>query len=727
MHKKAKIFSKKFTAIIVGVIIFSLILPQIAKANLFTDFTGMFIEKFTPVGIAKAILAMTLQFVFSLLNWLVHAAAGFFNGMLNIGFTSHLDIVKAGWEVTRDFSNMFFILFMVIVAFATILRIQRYGIKELLPKVIGVALLINFSYVICAVVIDFSNIAANFFINDIKKYTSDNAAGTFTTSLRLIEVYTPLNCDELSNVIPKAPPDYSGPPLVSDKEQCVQQLTAGSQATQIGADFFTFLISMTVGSLVFLIAALVLFIGGIMLLIRIVFIWFLVMIVPLVFLCYIMPALRGQWRKWWSTFLSWCFFAPLFAFFIWLAMKVSIEGKTKEVARLNAPEFTGVNAFSNIFTSAPATALIHYLFIIALLVGALIAAKQLGIHGANTALAIGQKWGKGATDWAKRTSLRPVKYAASQLGGAATSTVGKMFGATKFGRRLEARGYQMKMKAAEERQHKQYAALVSVMSKEDVYKEIQTATGVRKIIATREAQKRGILREADRDTIRKAAGAMQAYGARDVASQLEELRPDAIENEDKRKEAIERATKEGTHKKWSKEVFEGVEGTEIAEELKRQLGVGEFINVFKTWGADVKEAAETALRGNFTDDFKDKDNIKRRKDYATISGKMDKAFLGDRMGALHKDYRIDPTTRTTRPEWEKAIQEHTQSMRDDDFGRLKTNADKMLAAQYMKSAQVAGAGTKLSGTDKELMKKVAAKLNKDPNVIIRMNTYDTWR
>jgi len=174
-------------------------------------------------------------------------------------------------------------------------------------------------------------------------------------------------------------------------------------------------------------------------------------------------------------------------------------------------------------------------------------------------------------------------------------------------------------------------------------------------------------------------------------------------------------------------VFEGVEGTEIAEELKRQLGVGEFINVFKTWGADVKEAAETALRGNFTDDFKDKDNIKRRKDYATISGKMDKAFLGDRMGALHKDYRIDPTTRTTRPEWEKAIQEHTQSMRDDDFGRLKTNADKMLAAQYMKSAQVAGAGTKLSGTDKELMKKVAAKLNKDPNVIIRMNTYDTWR
>ena len=93
-------------------------------------------------------------------------------------FTSILDYtteilsgapVYAGWVITRDIVNMFFILALVIIAFATILRIETYGIKALLPKLIIMALLINFSYLACGIIIDATHITANSFINEIKK------------------------------------------------------------------------------------------------------------------------------------------------------------------------------------------------------------------------------------------------------------------------------------------------------------------------------------------------------------------------------------------------------------------------------------------------------------------------------------------------------------------------------------------------------------------------------
>ncbi|GAH84046.1 unnamed protein product, partial [marine sediment metagenome] len=168
--KPSKAWSVKKTAIIAGIISFFLLLPNVAQA-----FVLQFLQIFkkgaemSAVAIARGALAIIVQFIFNLLNWLVRAGGAFFNGMLNLGFKSHLDIVKAGWEVTRDFSNMFFILFLVIIAFATILRFEKYGIKQLLPKIILIALLINFSLVICSVIIDFSNVAANFFIKDINQ------------------------------------------------------------------------------------------------------------------------------------------------------------------------------------------------------------------------------------------------------------------------------------------------------------------------------------------------------------------------------------------------------------------------------------------------------------------------------------------------------------------------------------------------------------------------------
>ncbi len=529
------------TAIIAGVVSFFLFLPNVAQ--------GFFLQIFkkgaemSAVAIARGALTIITQFIFDLLNWLVRAGGAFFDGMLKIGFTSHLDIVKVGWEVTRDFSNMFFILFMVIIAFATILRTEKYGIKQLLPKIILIALLINFSLVICSVIIDFSNVAANFFIKDINQTTGKGGvSGNFVDSLNLFSTHTVMECEKLPNE-PVWPADGTGPPGPSLQEQCIESRTTPA-AAQIGSDVITFAISMTVGALTMLIAAFVLFAGGVMLLIRIVIIWFLVILVPFVFVCYIMPALRENWQKWWKTFLQWCFFAPAYAFFIWLAMKISLEAKTQELAKTASGEFVDVGPLANIFLSTPANALIHYLFIIALLLGGLITASKFGMYGADTAMNIAQKAKQGTVNWAKRTSMRPVKVAGTAVGAGALTTGGKLFGG-KLGRRMQARAVQLRQAAEERPEHKKYAALLKRMSPHDKLEEMETK-GIRgfmaakevasdpKLVRTISAQKAGLVM----DKLRK-------FGEHQAADKLEEVRGDAIKDKTEQEKVVQKVTQEG--------------------------------------------------------------------------------------------------------------------------------------------------------------------------------------
>ena len=53
--------------------------------------------------------------------------------------------VENGWRIVRDVANMFFVVVLLIIAFATILNQEKYSYKTWLPKVILMAVLINFS------------------------------------------------------------------------------------------------------------------------------------------------------------------------------------------------------------------------------------------------------------------------------------------------------------------------------------------------------------------------------------------------------------------------------------------------------------------------------------------------------------------------------------------------------------------------------------------------------
>ncbi len=84
------------------------------------------------------------------------------------------ELVQSTWALLRDFVNIFFILVLLVIAFATIFnKPTGYTAKDLLPKLIIAALLINFSLVIALWVIDITWVPAQVFLNPLSEINAE--------------------------------------------------------------------------------------------------------------------------------------------------------------------------------------------------------------------------------------------------------------------------------------------------------------------------------------------------------------------------------------------------------------------------------------------------------------------------------------------------------------------------------------------------------------------------
>lgn len=200
------------------------------------------------------------------------------------------DIVTYGWALARDVANMFFIIFLLVIAFATIFRIEAYQYKALLPKLILGILLVNFSRTIATIFIEFSNLLTAAFLN------FDNPGKISSSAL--------LALMGVSNVfdIPE----------------------------QMGIDIWInhdFAMVISLAGIVFIVGILVVAIGGFagMLVMRTISLLILIVFSPLVFALGILPATKKVSDEWWENFIKYILYCPLAAFALYLAMKVGSQ------------------------------------------------------------------------------------------------------------------------------------------------------------------------------------------------------------------------------------------------------------------------------------------------------------------------------------------------------------------------------------------------------------------
>ncbi|MEA2006766.1 MAG: hypothetical protein U9O20_01220 [Patescibacteria group bacterium] len=208
--------------------------------------------------------------------------------------------LNTGWGLVRDFVNMFYVLILIFLAIATILRVNKFSDKKLLLSVVISALLVNFSKPIALFIIDASNLAMSFFMGNIT-----------TTGLS----YTELMAERMS--------------FSSLWAGNVGQSTEGMLVVTINEIIFTMIFSTT------------LFVLGFALLIRLIAFWVLIVLSPLAFFCLVLPGtfLSGLYKGWLEKMVYWAFFGPVLLFFLWLAL-VLVNALT--IATIAAP-IPGIN------------------------------------------------------------------------------------------------------------------------------------------------------------------------------------------------------------------------------------------------------------------------------------------------------------------------------------------------------------------------------------------------
>lgn len=262
----------------------------------------------------------------------------------------NFNVVTEGWTIIRNFVNMFFILFLIIMAFGTIFDIQRYKWDALLPKLIIAALLVNFSLAIGKYVISLGNGLAQVLLAAISGFATDLGSGFGLGTL------LPSNQTGAVSLVADSFLNGGGGLLIS--------LIAGL--------IFAVIVILSLVSALFFVV------------IRIPVLWILLIVSPIAWLSYVLPNTRATWSKWWSYLISWTFFLPVYLFFLMFAvMFIANKGK------VTLPPVPGTTATSVLFGPGSAIdTLLFYILTIFFLLGGLRYSFKVGSLAAGGAGAL---------------------------------------------------------------------------------------------------------------------------------------------------------------------------------------------------------------------------------------------------------------------------------------------------------------------------------------------------
>ncbi|MBI4709341.1 MAG: hypothetical protein HY764_04020 [Candidatus Portnoybacteria bacterium] len=474
---------------------------------------------------ALKLLGGVMWFIFSVLGLLLRLAAYIFNFVLEKpelqDFTKSV-IVQEGWRYTRDLANMFFSLILIIIAFATILKLDSYGLKRTLPKLIIAALLINFSLVIAGVIIDFSQVLTKYFVNAATSNGAVSITDNIMNGLDMASVFK----DEVNM------PNLDG---------------------EVDA-LLTILIGIFAGSIFILIAAFVFFAAAILFIIRYISLLFLLILAPLAWLFSILPVTQKYWNQWWESFMKWILFAPAFTFFLYISLLMITKGVVLKQMRNTGEGLTELQQMPGIGSFSIGTT-ISFVIIIGFLLGSLIVAQKMSITGASAVVSMGQRGRR----WAQGQAMRPVAWTGRQAqtqarraGAAVTERVGTTLKErtpfAKTGARVEAAAKDVRRRAMETPEMQAYARRIASYSQADLDREKldRRTGGARAVAVDLENTRRGVAKnQYDNATATTAIENLRRFGYGQEATQLEQARPETIANLAQREQAVQTTIREG--------------------------------------------------------------------------------------------------------------------------------------------------------------------------------------
>ncbi|MDD4624822.1 MAG: hypothetical protein WCX23_00730 [Candidatus Paceibacterota bacterium] len=242
----------------------------------------------TPIIIG--FLQIACQIVLFLTSGILGLAGGFLEIMASpqfiaAKFTSN-EFVALGTNITLGFANIVILLSLLAIGIGTALRLDKFDARKNFSSLLIVIFLINFfAPLFCGLIIDASNIVMNFFIGS-----------GFSAS------------KVLSNALAA-----QGNNLASH---------ANGLATIVELLNLKFLMQTVIMIVFNLSLAIVLFLFGLLFVMRYAALWTLVILSPLAFSCYILPSTRKIFNTWMNQFVNWCFVGAIASFFLYLGQQL---------------------------------------------------------------------------------------------------------------------------------------------------------------------------------------------------------------------------------------------------------------------------------------------------------------------------------------------------------------------------------------------------------------------
>ena len=400
-------------------------MPLWANAGLVGDLIG---------GVANAAISGIVLVISYVLGFIAQVV--FYIGGVFLDFALEVNLhlldnpfIKTGWSIVLNFTNLGFVLAIIVIAFATIVGLQSYGMKKALWKLIVAALLVNFSLAIAGFFIEASDGLTNFFKGKIQ---GTSQIGLSTKLAAVINPQFMLSGQEFRRI--KAQMQSEGRQTASSSVASSTETPANArvsgdtgyvptspeEAKALVADtpaanpFGTALkgIATLLFIALFTILAALTFLGlAGMLLIRYIYLTFLLILSPVIWLAWIFPSTAQWWKWWWKKLLHWLIFAPMVLFFLYLTIYVINADANQNVFSQYAPKN---------LSNQPITIDVGYIsqlvMILGILMGGLILSSKLGTVGSKAAFGAAEGLMKGVGTWGKKLPWKTGGWALRRAG-----------------------------------------------------------------------------------------------------------------------------------------------------------------------------------------------------------------------------------------------------------------------------------------------------------------------
>ncbi len=311
---------------------------------------------YSPVLVAlAAMLGFLLQLLIYVVGYVTIVLTKIFIWAVTYSDFIYNGTVTVGWEIVRDFSNMFFVVAILAIAWATILQLESYGYRRLLPKLVLMAVLINFSKLITGVIIDLGQIV-------ILTFAQASVGG-----LNVQGLFAKLGVGDLTS--------FRGGPIAE---------------SDLGGQAFSLLGTLLFGFILLVIIFGVILAYTVIFTFRIVALWILIILSPLAFLLAAFPAGQSYSRQWWSSLSKYVTTGAVIMFFFWLALVAS-----ERAFSIISPELVQQQGTTSLGVAGSRMGepinLSRFIITISFLIAGLVAAQKAGVAGSDFAGSLVQR------------------------------------------------------------------------------------------------------------------------------------------------------------------------------------------------------------------------------------------------------------------------------------------------------------------------------------------------